>query len=113
MNKNQTTVLIDKNNDLYDIEIPRWEGKFHLNGTADVQFTEGYKDGKRVVNIAVQVCDKKTKFQYEGDSDDIYLEYSRSISLPLFYAIVNIWNPNIFKIILYKKNYVSYWFFYK
>lgn len=64
MNKNQTTLLIVKNNDLHDNEIPRWEGKFHVNGAADVQFTKGYKDGKRVVNIAVQVRDKKTRFQY-------------------------------------------------
>ena len=45
MNKNQTTVLIVKNNDLHDIEIPRWEGQFHVNGAADVKFTKGYKDG--------------------------------------------------------------------
>lgn len=51
MNKNQTNVLIVKNNDLHDIEIPRWEGKFHVNGATDVQFAKGYKDGKRVVNI--------------------------------------------------------------
>ena len=50
MNKNQTTVLIVKNNDLHDIEIPRWEGKFHVNGAADVQFTKGYKDGKNCIN---------------------------------------------------------------
>jgi hypothetical protein len=89
MNKNQTNVLIVKNNYLYDIEIPRWEGKFHVNGAADVQFTKGYKDGKRVVNITVQVRDKKTRFQYEGDIDDIQLECSRTISLPAFYAIAS------------------------
>ena len=63
MNKNQTNVLIVKNNDLHDIEIPRWEDKFHVNGAAKVQFTKGYKDGKRVINIAIQVRDKKTRFQ--------------------------------------------------
>ena len=89
MNKNETNVLIVKDNDLHDIEIPRWEGKFHVNGAADVQFTKGYKDGKRVVNIAVQVRDKKTRFQFEGDSDDIQLECSRPISLPAFYAIAS------------------------
>ena len=36
MNKNQTTVLIVKKNDLHDIEIPRWECEFHINGAADV-----------------------------------------------------------------------------
>lgn len=71
MNQNQTTVLIVKNNEIKDIVIPRWENKFNANVAADVQFTKGYKDGKRVVNIAVQVRDKKTRFQYEGDADDI------------------------------------------
>jgi hypothetical protein len=89
MNKNQTNVLIVKNNDLHDIEIPRWEGKSHVNGVADVQFTKGYKDGKRVVDIAVKVRDKKIRFQYKGDRDNIQLEFSRQI-LPVFYAIVNI-----------------------
>ena len=89
MNQNQTTVLIVKNNEIKDIVIPRWGNKFHANGAADVQFTKGYKDGKRVVNIAVQVRDKKTRFQYEGDADDIQLECSRPISLPAFYAIAS------------------------
>ena len=31
MNKNITTVLIVKNNDLHDIEIPRCEGKLYVN----------------------------------------------------------------------------------
>ena len=74
-NQNQTTVLIVKNNEIKDIVIPRWENKFHTNGAADVQFTKGYKDGKRVVNIAVQVRDKKTRFQYEGDAYSIQLEF--------------------------------------
>ena len=55
----------------------------------DVQIMKGYKDDKRVVNIAVQVRDKKTRFQYEGDADDIQLECSRPISLPAFYAIAS------------------------
>ena len=75
MNQNQTTVLIVKNNEIKDIVIPRWENKFNANGAADVQFTKGYKDGKRVVNIAVQVLDKKTRFQYEGDAYSFQLEF--------------------------------------
>ena len=61
-NHNKTIVLVVKNNEIQDIVIQRWENKFHANGAADVQFTKEYKDGKRVINIAVQVRDKKTRF---------------------------------------------------
>ena len=40
MNKNQTNVLIVKNNEIRDIVIPRWENKFHANAAVDVPFTK-------------------------------------------------------------------------